>query len=717
MKLSVKIKGLVLFLAVVYCFSFVLFSQGKKGGMDLRSTGKNYNILLITVDTLRYDRLSIYDSRYVRTPNIDRLGQRSFVFKRAFTHNPCTLPAHTNILTGTTALYHGISDNSGFHLESRFLTFAEYAKQSGYSTGAFIGAFPLDSRFGLNQGFDVYDDNYGTHNQLELFFVERSADKVIAPAIKWISSQRGKWFTWIHIFDPHQPYLPPAPFRKEYASDPYSGEVAYVDSCLKTLFDFLESRKALENTIIVLTGDHGEALGEKGEDTHSYFAYNNTIHIPLIVYIPGGRGGFINGNVCHTDIFPTLCDITGMKIPSQIQGESLLPLIDGNKRKHRDIYFESLSPYLNRGWAPLRGFIRDDSKYIDLPIPEVYDLKTDLNEDHNIATGSNIGQMKRDLIKLKLDLKGPAAVERSAKIDSDISNKLKSLGYVSSTTRELPKTFTAADDLKTLLPLQKKLWEAVGKFQNGQFKDSVAGLKEIIDQSPGFILAYRYLAQIYKDFGQIDNAVSILENGLKKNPGSVSLMSKLGIILAESNNPGKAIELLTYCIQKDPFDPENFNYIGAAYFKKGIFDLALENYKKALQLDTNYASVYNNIGTLYLTSFLKKKDSSAFSKALENFNRAVTLDPRLFAAYNGLGAAYKFNSDPDRAILQWQKVLEIKSDFIDAYFNIAVTALEKGDKAMALKYLNECKEKFFNRLSVGDRRRLDNLITEAGKVK
>jgi arylsulfatase A-like enzyme/Flp pilus assembly protein TadD len=699
---------------------------------QLKVSGKDFNVLLITLDTLRADRVSVYSDKYVKTPNIDRLAGKSFIFTRAFSHNPVTLPAHTNILTGTTPRFHGISDNTGFRLEERFLTIAEQLKGAGYRTGAFIGAFPLDSRFGLNQGFDVYDDQYGTHNQLEFFFVERPAQEVIKPAVHWISQQnigqeKNNWFAWVHLFDPHQPYLPPSPYNKEYRHDLYSGEVAYMDASLKVLFDFLEDHGLMEDTLIVVTGDHGEALGEKGEKTHSYFAYNNTIRIPLLLYIPGtvpgGKGIKIDENVCHTDIFPTICDILDMDIPRHLQGESLLPIIEnhfkGNpgSRKSRLIYFESLTPYLNRGWAPLWGFVRGDIKFIDLPITEVYNVKDDIYETHNIAVDSNVNQLKRDLVKLKNDLKGKNMMKRSERISPEERKKLETLGYISGTPSVKPREFTKADDLKTMLPLQNRMLAAVANYRARGAREAITQLRSIVEESPGFVLVYRHMATIYNDIGQLGKAIEILEYGLKKNPGNTELTSKLGIMLAEALQPDKAIELLNVCIKKNPLDPENFNFLGVAYYKKGNAAKALENYRKALELDNNYASVFNNIGSVYLALYLrsKKKDERVYQLAIENFNRALEIDPRLFAAYNGRGAAYKFKNQVEKAVADWKKSIEINPNYIDAYFNIGISYLQIGDKAAALKYLLLLKERLAAKLPVKDQQQLDHLIAQASQ--
>ncbi|MFC2155760.1 sulfatase-like hydrolase/transferase [Acidobacteriota bacterium] len=709
-----RIKNLGILFFISAALSGNIQGEGSGASSALRfEKGNAANILLITIDTLRYDRLSLYSKKYVKTPSIDGFAEESFVFDRAFAHNPVTLPSHVNILTGTTPLYHGISDNTGFRLEDRFITIAEHLKKKGYETGAFIGAFPLDSRFGLNQGFDVYDDNYGTHGSLELFFVERTAEKVIKPARQWISGRKGKWLAWIHLFDPHQPYLPPPPFDREYGEDLYSGECAYVDKQLGTLFSFLREKKLLDKTIVIITGDHGEGLGEKGERTHSYFAYNSTIHIPLIIYVPGGGSKRIETNVSHVDIFPTICDLVGIGIPGHVQGESLLPVIVGKKKLKEKIYFESLTPYLNRGWAPLRGFIAGKIKFIDLPIKEVYDLEKDIKETNNLVGRSDIRKMSRDLENLKNSLTGKDKTRRSEKLDAEVRKRLQSLGYISEKNVVKKSRYTRKDDLKTLLPLQNMMLDAMAKYQEGKAEDALKDLNSVIKESPTFILVYNRLADIYKETDRVPEALAILRKGLKENPGNLNIMSKLGIFLAEENRPREAIDVLKACTAQDDLNPENFNFLGVAFYKSGNFDLALRNYRKALELDHNYAAVFNNIGSLYLTAFLKNKDSGTYNLAMENFNKAIALDPNIFSAYNGRGAAYLYGNKVEKAIGDWQKAIEIKPDFTDPYFSIGITYLRAGNKSRALDIFQSLKEKHYSKLSPRDRRRLDRLITES----
>lgn len=710
----------------VLIFLFLFFSispstPGETANSDHGSSGLNldrgrdYNVLLITIDTLRYDRIGFYSKKYLKTPNIDRVASKSIVFVNAFAHNPLTLPSHINILTGTTPLYHGIGDNSGYKLDDRFLTISEFLKTQGYKTGAFIGAFPLDSRFGLTQGFDVYDDNYGTHNNRELFFVERRAEKVITPAVEWISAVEGKWFSWIHLFDPHQPYLPPPPFDKKFASDLYSGEVAYVDKQLGILFDFLEKKNLFQKTIVIITSDHGEALGEKGEETHGYFAYNNTIRIPLMIYLPGSKPRIVIENACHADIFPTICQLLGYEIPTHIQGESLIQVIEKKKRKQKKIYFESLTPYLNRGWAPLRGFIQEHIKFIDLPIKEVYDIKNDVDEHNNLAGQSDIRRLKSRLFWLRKQLEGKSKTARSKKIDPDVRNKLKTLGYISGTPGKKKKVFTVEDDLKTLLPYQNKMHKALAKYQIGNPAQAIKELQSIVDEKPSFILIYRNIATIHTEMGQRDKAIAILKAGLEKNPDNVSLMSKLGVLLAEAGQMDEAITLLEYSLKKEVYDPEIYNFLGVAYFKKQKFKMAFENYNKVLELDHNYAPAYNNIGTQYLVLYQQGKEERSYDLAMQNFNRAIEIDPYLYSALNGRGSAYFFKKKIVQAVNDWKSAIEVKPKFAEPYFNIGIAYLRVGDKKSALRYLLLCRKRLYTNLPFNEQTRLDRLIREAQK--
>lgn len=686
----------------------------------LSCSGKNnqarqpLNVLLVTVDTLRYDRVGFLDPRHARTPNLDALAARSLVFTRAFAHNPVTLPSHANILTGVTPLGHGISDNSGFRLDGRFPTLATLLKGRGYETAAFIAAFPLDSRFGLDRGFDLYDDDLGGRGENEFLFVERPAEKVVAPAMAWLKARTGKWFAWIHLFDPHHPYQPPPPLREEYASDPYSGEAAHVDRQLGLLFDFLRERRLLERTLVVFTSDHGEALGEKGEDTHSYFAYNNTLHVPLFVHLPGRRPGTFAGNVCHADILPTVCAALAFKPPSGLQGESLLGIAAAGKRRSPAIYFESLTPHLNRDWAPLRGMIRNDSKFIDLPIPEVYDLAADMNEERNLAAGADIGGLRRDLQGLMARLKNMQAPGRSSRLDADERRRLESLGYLSE-SRSGPRRrgYGEADDLKTLLPLQTRMLVAVREYQRGDFPAAATILREVIAASPGFVQAWDHLGYMLHKQGQNREAIRVLEQGLEKNRDNLQLMTRLGVVLALEGDWRRAVAILEPCAAREDFDPDKFHYLGIAYYQGGMLDKALGSYARALELDPKNAILLSHAGGARLARFARDGGRADLKLAEEHFLAALRVDPALLSAGNGLGIVYSRGGRTAEAIAAWGSTLAVKPDFAPALLNLGITLLEAGRASEALGYLQKYRAAARDKLPEGERRRIDALIAEA----
>jgi len=663
------------------------------------------NLLLVTIDTLRPDRLSCYSQKYVQTPNIDRVASAGVVFTRAFSHAPLTLTAHTDILLGTTPLQHGVHDNGLFKVPETLPNLASYLKQNGYATGAFVGAFPLDSRFGLNKGFDVYDDNYGTGSSLEYKFIERKAEAVVAVALAWLKSQPGPWFAWVHCFDPHQPYEPPEPFAGRFKTDLYSGEVAYVDSALAKLFGFLQDSRLSGSTVVIITGDHGQSLGEHGETTHGYFAYNSTLWVPLIVSAPGLKPGRVDQDVCHIDIFPTACDLLGLPKPAYLQGLSLLPAIQGKDLGSRSIYIESLYPFYRRSWAPLRGFIEGPKKFLDSPIPEVYDLKSDFNETKNLA-GKDLGRERAELARLMKSQSGsqPAAKPR---LDSEAQRKLQSLGYVGGFQPPTKTSFGPQDDLKTLLPFNRKFEEAQTVYSAADPNPSIAILSQLIKERPDFDNPYLFLTTVLQSHGRTAEAAEVLKKGTTDNPGNYKLAIEYGIVLAETGRNDEAVDVLNKASGIIDWDPELWNYLGVAYMNKGDHDQALKAYERALSCDPKYAMVLSNLGTVYVSSAARDKDKAALMKGMDYFKRAIDSDPNYASAYNGLGAAYRLAGDIDAAIFCWAKAVGLQPNHRFALYNLGLAYLDKGDKAKALAYLTRYKDRYYKVLSAGDKASLD----------
>ena len=672
------------------------------------------NVLLITIDTLRPDRLSCYSEEHIRTPQIDSLARKGALFLRAFAHTPTTLPSHTNILLGTTPLYHGVHDNQNFIVRDEFLTLAEHLKPAGYATGAFVGAFPLDSRFGLTQGFDVYDDNYGSKNYQEFSYVERPAEVVVQKAMEWLDGRGSDpWFLWIHCFDPHQQYDPPEPFKTQYADAPYNGEVAYVDHELGRLFANLKKNGWEDNTLIVFTGDHGESLGQHGESTHGYFAYNSTIWIPLIIASPGMKPTVNDQNVCHVDIFPTICDVLGIVKPDFLHGNSLEPALRGknvNGLASRSIYFESLYPYYNRGWAPLTGVIGEDAKYLDSPIPELYDLAEDFDEIDNQAEKKSLSQYRRELEEVLEEQSYSGKLSAAKKADRDTLERLKSLGYLSSPQTSTKETFGREDDLKVLLPYQNQLQQAMGAYHKGNVDEGIEILRKIVLERKDFDQAYAYLATLYKAKRDYKRAVDILKEGYQHCPTSYKVITTFGIFLTEVREYEAAIQILQKGLELIDYDPDLWNYLGVAYWRKGDLDEALEAFERSLSLDHNYSIAFNNMGSVFLSKFLAEKHRSDLDEAVRNFEEAIRLDPGYASAYNGLGAAFSQAGDIDGAIRSWEEAVAINPDLGFSLYNLGLSYLRKGDKNKALEYLNRYKDKEYQRLSPKERENLDSLI-------
>jgi arylsulfatase A-like enzyme/Flp pilus assembly protein TadD len=705
--------------AVTLSFLFVIGPRlaGAAGPRAPAAVGPKppLNVLLITVDTLRPDRLGCYGSRSPATPAIDGLARRGARFTHAFAHNTVTLPSHANILLGLTPAAHGVHDNSNFVVPGEFQTLAEFLKGAGYATGAFIGAFPLDSRFGLTQGFDTYDDNYGTQDPAAEVFVERPADAVIDKAMEWLEAQPGPWFAWVHLCDPHQPYRPPEPFRSRFKDDPYSGEIAYVDQALGKLFSRLGA-KGLENkTCTILTGDHGESLGEHGEATHGYFAYNATLWIPLLASFPGIRPAEVATNVGHIDIFPTVCAVLGLEPPAGLQGRSLLPLIRGERLPEKEIYFEALTAYCNRGWAPLRGYIAGPMKFMDSPIPELYDLGTDFSELRDLAQGTDLNSYRRRFEEL---FAGLGAGERAASrqnLDMETREKLRSLGYLASPQVQSPAAFSPKDDLKVLLPYHAKWMRATAAKQAGRIEQGIELLREIIAERPDFDLAHTHLSNYLKETGQREEALAVLRRALERNPSSLRVISSYGIALVEAGRFDEAVTAFERGLALVDTDPEVWNYLGVAHWKRGRFREAQRCYEKALSLDNNYAIVFNNLGSLYLSEYLAAKDPKILAQAEAEFRGAIRLDPGYASAFNGLGTALKMRGDAAGAVGAWERALELKPDFAYPLYNLGLIRMAEGNRSKALEYLLRYKEKHYGSLAADEKARLDSLIEDCRK--
>ncbi len=651
-----------------------------------------FNLLLITIDTLRTDRLSCYNPENLKTPNIDSLAAKSVVFTRAFAHTSTTLPSHANILLGTTPLFHGVHDNSNFKVREEHLTLAEHLKQDGYSTGAFVGAFPLDSRFGLSQGFDTYDGDFGFRTIEKVVSKERPAEIVVENALEWVNQRSAPWFLWIHCYDPHDPYEPPEPFRTKYSTSLYDGEVAYVDYALKKLFQYLEDNNLFEKTVIVFTGDHGESLGEHGEMTHGCFAYNSTIWIPLFVFIPGMKPQTVQQYVTHVDLFPTICDALEIEKLPFLHGISLIPVMKGKKPETRTIYFESLAPYYNLGWAPIRGIIQDRQKFINSPIPELYDLEEDFDEAKNLAQKSELSTYRKKLSQIIQIQESKEKPKAKLEMDREALEMLRSLGYIADYRGEEKRIFNAEDDAKILLPYHNKSIDALKLYDEGKVREGTHLLKEVITEKKTVSQAYSSLAWIYKSQGKLNDAIQVLEMGLEFNPESYIIFSSYVDYLSEAGRWNEIISVFEGLTFKQvEYDPGIWNFVGMAYSQIGDFEKALMFCERAVSIDKKFPVSYISLGKIHSLIFNLTTNPQELPIARLNYEKALELDPKSSTAHDGLGLIHMYEGNYDEAIHHLEMALELKPGINHAFYNLGLAHLKKGNKTEALSYFDRFK--------------------------
>jgi arylsulfatase A-like enzyme/lipopolysaccharide biosynthesis regulator YciM len=705
---------------LIFFFLFIIFSLSTTYSHSSGETipKEKLNVLLISIDTLRADWLSCYGNEHLKTENIDGLAERGVLFSRAFANTSTTLPSHTNILLGVTPPYHGVHDNSSFVVREEFLTLAEHLKGHGYSTGAFVGAFALDSRFGLDQGFDVYDDEFEDKRNKKPSEVERKAEKVIDRTLAWLNNQNKPWFLFVHCWDPHGPYEPPEPFLTQYKEHPYTGEVAYVDFMLGKLFAYLEENNLFKETLVIFTGDHGESLGQHNEDTHGFFAYNTTIWIPLIVVSPVIERRRVAQYVSHIDIFPTVCEILRIEKPPFLQGLSLVPALMGKKASKRPIYFESLHPYYSKGWAPLRGFISNKEKYIQSPIPELYDLAEDFNELKNLAERKRLGKYEKELEQIINQMTSPDNKGAEKRLDEEALEKLRSLGYVSSSQDTRKENFTQDDDVKARLPYYNQAMKGLKQYEKGNKKQGFETLKALITERKDVAVAYINLASLYRKEKRLRDAVEVLKIGHENVPSNYLLFMTFINYLLDANQYDLIIRTFEgKDYRQMEYNPGIWNGLGIAYYKTGNLEKAIDLYEKVLSLNKDSPAFFTNFGEAQLSQGVKEKDKTLVEKALQNFQTAIKLDPDYALSYVGLGKAFRLLGSFDYAIASLRKALDLDDKLDEALYVLGLTYLDKGDKEKALSTLTLYKQKYYDSLPADLKQQLDDLIRSCREEK
>lgn len=651
------------------------------------------DVVLVTLDTFRWDAAGFSGGspRFPRTgasatpsptPVLDRLAAAGRVFTDAHAHSVVTLPSHTNLLTGLYPNQHGVRDNAGFRVPAAIPTLATVLHDAGYATGAFVGAYPLDSTFGLDRGFDVYDDRYPKGNAASEFAMpERRGDEVVKRARAWWNASGAKpRFLWVHLYDAHAPYLPPEPFASRYRETPYLGEIAAVDSYLAPLLEpFLAGKERA--ALIVVTADHGEALGDHGEATHGLFAYEATLKVPLVVWGAGVPRGRDDRAARHVDVFPTVLAATGVALPKDAGGALARPGRSLLAPAAPDVssYFEALSAALNRGWAPLRGVIDGGRKLVALPLPELYDLRADPGETRNLVDADRPSARKL-AARLPPESADAAAAARTAPTGEEAA-RLRALGYAvagAGSPAGAKASFGPADDPKKLLPLDAKISATLAAYDEGRLDAAISGARALVAARPSMAMAHSLLAQALLEAGRTGEALDAMQAARAKDVASDSLRLQLGLTLTETGRARDALAVLAPLA--DAGVPRALDALGLALAAAGRPADAEAALRRALAADPEDPRAHENLALLAL-------QAGRWTDARDASKRALDLDPALPNAWNDLGAALYGLGDKAGAVGAWRHAVDLDGRQWDALWNLGTTSAELGRREDAVRAL------------------------------
>lgn len=603
---------------------------------------QDLNVLVVTLDTLRADRLGAYGARDGATPHLDALAADGVVFENATATVPLTLPSHASIFTGLVPPRHGVRDNGGFFLGDEVTTLAERLKAAGWTTGAFVAAWVLDSKWGLAQGFDHYSDRFelSKYKTLSLGTVQKRGDEVTADALRWMDGVKGrKFFAWVHLYDPHTPYDPPEPYASRFRGRPYVGEVAFTDELVGRLTGWLRASGLEGRTLVVALADHGESLGEHGEDTHAYFVYDSSMHVPLVVRTPWGDRGRVAGQVSTVDVTPTVLDLVGLGAAEDVDGRSRAhALLNPASHDGANAYLETYFPRYHFGWQHLRAVRNGQYKYIDAPEPELYDVKADPGETRNVYKAYSA--RAEGLRKWLEEVGSAAAAPERKELDPETLQRLAALGYVGNAT-------TAPAD--AVLPDPK----------------SKAHLFRLINAAK---------AAAQED--RLEEAITKIRAVLAEDPGILDSHITLGNWLIRAGRPEEAVASFQAVLARDADNTIALVNLAHIHRQRGRVTAAVEGYRAALELDPKSPQTWYHLATLYL-------DTGRVDEAEKTFHEALRHNPKMGAAWNSLGVIAFARGDAAEAERLVKKALELEPEVRTGRFNLARLLDSKGQRAEA----------------------------------
>lgn len=586
------------------------------------------NIILITIDTLRADRVTA-----AITPTLHQLKVKGVEFTQAVTTAPLTAPAHASLFTGLNPPRHGVRDNAVFSLPPGVPTYVERLQRSGYATGAFVSALVLDSRYGLDRGFDVYDD--------DVRGVERAAGETLDRAQQWIATATKPFFVWIHLFEPHAPYV----------AGSYDAEVSAVDRALQPFVTTLGERALWNDAVVSVTSDHGESLGDHGEATHGFFLYDAVLRIPWLVRAPGLSPATYAQQVRIVDVMPTLLRLAGVGEDTnaglRIDGVDLSAAMRGATPEPLEAYSETWLPRHQFGWSELTSLRRSGSKFIEAPLPELYDLASDPHESSNIAGNQHqqVSAARRTLAAIA----SMAAAEdgRRTVTDPALAERFMSLGYIGSSPAAPPGSTLA--DPKDKIELYTMTMEALELSERGDKRGALAALDRAIARDPNIAQVHFVRGSILGDLGRYAEAAAALERTVALNPRYVTARFKLALAYLRLTKHADAERALESVLRDEPENVRAWHNLATVAYARGDLRRAEELELKAVSLDRNYGEAWNALGAVYIVT---KRPAPA----LEALKTAAALTPtsgqvqaNLALAHQALGQSAEAAAARDRA--------------------------------------------------------------------
>ncbi len=643
------------------------------------------NVLLVTLDTVRADRVGCYGGS-VATPALDRLAREGVRFAQASSPAPLTLPAHASLLSGLLPPAHGLRNNGAGAFPADRPTLATALAARGYRTAAFLGAFVLDRRFGLDRGFATYDDEIergpDTAPSLE---AERRGDQVVDRALAWLErpgeDAERPFFLWVHLYDAHAPYAPPAPFRERHAGRPYDGEVAFADAQVGRLLAALDRLGLAGDTVVAVAADHGEALGEHGELTHGFFLYEPTLRVPLLLRAPGNfRGGtVVETPVGLADLGPTLSGLVegGLAVdaPAGLAGRDLsAALLAGEEPAAADLYAETHYPEVF-GWSRLAALRRREVKYIQAPRPELYDLRRDPGEKTNLSGQEARQGFAERIAEIERQAVEPAVPAR----DAESAAKLASLGYATAAKRpgRGPGATVRGADPKDRIALFRRYEQAHNGLRAGRVAEATDSLTQLLAADSANPVFIGELAKAYREAGELHRAIPLYRRAVDVAPGDPNGWYNLAATLQEAGEGEEAALASREAVRLDAEAPEAHNALGVALLAEGDAAAARRAFARAAELDPRNAPALNNLGNAL-------RAEGRLDEAEDAYRRALAAAPGYGEALNGLGTLAVARDRPADALPLFERALTLAPAQHEIRLNRGIALDLLGRRAAAI---------------------------------